>query len=241
LGRLLLLFFVASIGMTLRFFILGKFELQQLLSLFLFPIGAILIWYIGRLMIRRDSNYKPKQITDNWNTYMVERYSTGKKLLYKGNQKIGEYHRFYQSRWQHLVNEVLQGDGKWYMNLSFTIKDGEKIKFLAQKNNFLKVNETWHIVQNDHVIGKIKTDYSMKNSLGLKEVLTLEVNNKEYFYRSFGIGSKTEVLLDNKVVAIGKRSDSSRYQYNFEIIEGYEELEVILMMTYILFNYVHKQ
>lgn len=240
-GRLLVLFIVGAIGMTLRFVILGKFEWNQLLTLFLFPIGAIVVWLIDRWMVKRDSNYKPKQTDDMWNTYMGERMSKGKKLLYKGNQKKGEYHRFYQHWWQHLVNEVMEGDGKWYMNLSFELQDGNKIKFVEQKKNKLRLNKTWHIDQNNHMIGKVKTTYSMKNAIKLQEGLTLEFNNKEYYFKSFGIGSKTEVLQDNKVIAIGKRSDSLRSQYHFEIIEGNEELEPMLMMTYILFNYVHKQ
>jgi hypothetical protein len=35
----MLLFIIGSIEMILRFFILGKFELNQLLSLLLFPAG----------------------------------------------------------------------------------------------------------------------------------------------------------------------------------------------------------
>ncbi|MGM0834704.1 MAG: hypothetical protein ACQEV7_01015 [Bacillota bacterium] len=82
-GRLLFLFIIGAIGMTLRFVILEKFDLNQVLTLFLFPIGAIIIWFIHRLMLKRYLNYKPKQTDKNWNTYMGERYSTGKKLLYK--------------------------------------------------------------------------------------------------------------------------------------------------------------
>lgn len=238
---MLFLFIVGAIGMAFRFVILGKFEWNQLLILFLFPIGAIIVWFIDRWMKKRDSNYKPKQIDENWNTYLGERYSTGKKLLYKGTQKKGEYCRFYQHWWQHLINEVIEGDGKWDMNLSFELQGGDKIKFIEQKKKKLRFNETWHIVQYDQVIGKVTTDYSMKNAAKLQEGLTLDLNDKVYYFKSFGIGSKTEVLLDNKVIAKGKRSDSLRSQYHFEIIEGYEELEPMLMMTYILFNYVHKQ
>lgn len=227
--------------MTLRFVIVGKFEWDQVLTLFLFLIGAVVVWFIHRWMIKRDSNYKPKQIDDIWNTYMGERYSTGKKLLYKGNQKKGEYHRFYQHWWQRLVNEVIEGGGKWYMNLSFELQSGDEITFVEQKKKKLRLNETWHIIQNDQVIGKVKTDYSMKNATKLQEGLTLELNNKVYYFKSFGIGSKTEVLLDNKVIAKGKRSDLLHSQYHFEVMEGYEELEPMLMITYILFNYVHKQ
>lgn len=240
-GRLLFIFIIGAIGMTLRFVILGKFEWDQVFTLFFFPIGAILVWFVHRWMIKRDLNYKPKQTDENWNTYMGERYSTGKKFLYKGSQRKGAYHRFYKHWWQHVFNEVIEGDGKWYMNLSFELQDGDRIKFIEQRKKKFRSNETWHTVKNDKIIGKVKTDYSMKNTVKLREGLTLEMNDKVYYFKSFGIGSKTEVLLNNKMIAKGERSDSLRSKYHFEIIEGDEEVELLLMMTYILFNYVHKQ
>ncbi|MGM0834705.1 MAG: hypothetical protein ACQEV7_01020 [Bacillota bacterium] len=127
------------------------------------------------------------------------------------------------------------------MNLSFELQGGDKIKFIEQRKKKLRFNETWNIVKHGQIIGEVKTDYSMINAAKLQEGLTLEMNDKVYYFKSFGIGSKTEVLLDDMVIAKGERSDSLRSKYHFEIFEGYEELELMLMMTYIFFNYVHKQ
>jgi hypothetical protein len=74
--------------MTLRFIILGKFEWNNLFSLLLFPVGAAGILLIKRWLINRDSRYHPKETRDVWYTHLGERYSTGKKLLFRGNQKI---------------------------------------------------------------------------------------------------------------------------------------------------------
>ncbi|HZG61882.1 MAG TPA: hypothetical protein VEY68_15655 [Anoxybacillus sp.] len=242
-GKLLALFAVGAIGMTLRFIILGKFEWNQLFSLLLFPIGASGISLIKIWQIKRDSNYHPKETRDVWYTHMGERYSTGKKLLFKGNQKIGEFHRFYPHWWQHVVNEVIEGDGKWYMNLSFTLHNKTLIQFVQQKKKKIHFNETWHIIQNGEVIGTVRTDYSLKNATKLQEGLILEIHNQTFYFQSFGIGSHTKVLMNDEVIATGERSHTLhfQFQYEFAVKEGYAEIEPLLVMTYVLFNYVHNQ
>jgi hypothetical protein len=241
LGRLLALFVVGTIGILLRFINLEKFEWSQLFSLLLFPIGAIGIWFIRKWQMKRDSSYRPNETRNVWHTHMGERYSAGKKLLFKGDQIIGEYHRFYPHWWQHLINEIIEGDGKWYMNLSFTIHNGKKVQFVEQKKKKFRINETWKIIQDERMIGQVRTDYSFKNASKLKEGLILEIKDRTYYFESFGIGSQTKVLLDNEVIATGKRSNTLLSQYHFEVKEGYKEIEPLLFMTYILFNYVFNQ
>jgi hypothetical protein len=238
---LLALFVVGAIGMTLRFILLGKLEWNQLFILLLFPIGAASILLIKRWQIKRDSNYQPNETHDIWYTHMGERYSTGKKLLFKGSQKIGEFRRFYPHWWQRIVNEVIEGDGKWYMNLSFTLHNGSLIQFVEQKQKKIHFNQTWHIIQNEEVIVTVRTDYSLKNAAKLQEGLILEIHNQTFYFQSFGIGSHTKVLMDDEVIAIEERSHLLRFQYQFEVKEGFEEIELLLVMTYVLFNYVHNQ
>jgi hypothetical protein len=241
LGKLLALFVVGVIGMTLRFIILGKFEWNQFFILLLFPIGAAGFLLIQRWQIKRDSNYRPNETRDIWYTHMGERYSTGKKLLFKGNKKIGEFRRFYPHWWQRIVNEVVEGEGKWYMNLSFTLHNGNLIQFIEQKKKKIHLNQTWHIIQNGEVIGTVRTDYSLKNAAKLQEGLILEITNQTFHFQSFGIGSHTKVLINDEVIATGERSHLLRFQYQFEVKEGFEEIELLLVMTYVLFNYVHNQ
>ncbi|MGD6780260.1 hypothetical protein ACQCT3_10290 [Sutcliffiella horikoshii] len=241
-GKLLLFFFVGTIGITLRFFFIGEFEWNQVFLLFMFPIGAVVVWFIHKWMVQKDVNYTPEDTDENWNTHMGERYSTGMKQLYKGRMKIAEYHRFYQRRWQHWVNEVVEGDGNWYMNLSFEVAAGGKVKFVEQRSSLIKNNTNWKIMQDGEPIGEVKTEYSMKNAVKLKEALKVEIDEKVINYQSFGIGSATEVRIDNHVVAKGKRSEVLRSKYSFELVDDqYAELEQILVMGFILFNYVHKQ
>ena len=50
-----------------------------------------------------------------------------------------------------------------------------------------------------------------------------------------------EGLQDGEVIAVGERSHMFGWQYRFRVNEGCEEWERLLMMTYVLFNYVHHQ
>ncbi|NLP52519.1 hypothetical protein [Bacillus sp. RO1] len=241
-GKLLFLFILGTIGMTLRFLIVGEFEWNQVFILFIFPIGAFVVWFIHRWMVSRDVNYIPSNTDETWNTHMGERYSTGVKQLYKRKKKVAVYRRFYQHRWQHWVNEVVEGDGNWYMNLSFELAVGGKVEFVEKRSSLFKNNTNWIMVRDGEPVGKVKTEFSMKNAAKLKEALTVEIEDKVIYYQSFGIGSATDVLIDDHVIAKGIRSEVLRSKYHFELVDDdYTKLEEILVMGFILFNYVHKQ
>lgn len=133
------------------------------------------------------------------------------------------------------------GKDQWYLYLNYLLQNGDNIQFVEQKTKLFKVNQEWNIIHNGEVIGNVRTDYSFKNAVKLKEGLILNLRNETYYFKSFGIGSDTKAYKDDEMIASGKRSELFRYQYEFEVKEGYEEIEPILVMTYILFNYVHNQ
>lgn len=91
----------------------------------------------------------------------------------------------------------------------------------------------WHIVENGQVIGTVKTDVTLKIQQNLK-------NNAFCKFKSLSIQSRTEVLKDDRIAAIGKKP-FSRFQYQIQVEKEYHEIEPYLMMTYILFNYEFKQ
>jgi hypothetical protein len=233
LGRLLLLFVVGAIAMTARFFILGVYDWEQMLTLLLFPAGALVLFFIRLWELHQEACYVPKSTQNVWHTYTREKYATNVKILYKGTEQIATYQRFYRHWWQKVVTMILEGEGKWYMNLSFTMQDNSQITFVEQQSSIWKANEMWHIVRDGEIIGSVKTDYSLKNAVKLQEGLFLQLGDTTYYYKSFGIGSKTEVLREGTVIATGKRI--TRWEYSFD---G-EDLP--LVMTYILFNYVFSQ
>ncbi|USG67084.1 hypothetical protein NDK47_07275 [Brevibacillus ruminantium] len=239
---LLTLFVVGLIGITLRFVIKGEFDLEQLLILSMLPIGAILVWLLQKRQIRRDSTYQPKQPEPRWQSSVAERHSSGRKLLYRGGEIYATYSRYYRKRWQEIFNQVIDGKGNGYLNLSFTKADGTAIRFVDQKESMLRWNEAWQIVQDGQVIGEIKTDFTVKNSVALQEGITLIWKDQSYYFKSFRLDSRTEVMRDQQVIAKGKRSDLFRSHYQFEVITDQvdEEEESILAMVYVLFVYIHK-
>ncbi|MEJ8543890.1 hypothetical protein [Brevibacillus borstelensis] len=238
---LLILYIVALVGIALRFVITGQFEWSQFGTCSLFLLGALIIGAAQRWQAKRDLTYKPEQTDLEWNTYLSERYSAEKKMLYKGAEKTAEYRRFYR-KWRHrLVDEIFAGHGKWFMNLSFEWTNGERFAFVEQKGSIFRVNDTWHVVHNEQVIAKVKTDYTIKNAIRLQEGIHLEINGKTYYFKSSTISSKTDVFLDEERVASGMRSHIMRFQYRFDTAKGNEEIEPLLVMTYILFSYVHRQ
>lgn len=239
-ARMFFLFVIITIGIGLRYLFLGKFEWDQAYILFFFPGGALALWFIQKRMIKRDAEYVPKQPVEGWSTYLGERYSPGPKFLYKGTQLAAEYHRFYPKWWQKTVNEIVEGDGKWYMNLSFDLGNN-KVVFLEKNDKKIRFNESWEIVENGKAIGQVRTDYSWKNSARLREGLILEAGDQAFYYKSSTLDTKTEVLYDGRVIARGKRSEILKSEYHFHVDQEFAEIEPLLSMTYILFNYVHNQ
>ena len=239
-ARLLFLFILISVGNFFRFIFLGVFDLKQILLLSMFPIGAALIFFIQKWLAKRDTTYIPlNEVKGEWNTTIYNRLA-GRKMVYKGQKKVGEYKRFYFKWWQKIVNDVLEGNGTWYLNLSFISPDEEKIDIVETKNELFKAYQEWEVRRDGFIRGKIKTDYSIKNSVKLKEALILELGEESYYYQSYKIGSEIHVLQDGKVIASGKRSGFFSSTYHFHLQEEKEEHEVFLVLTYVLFHYVYK-
>ncbi|OAT71255.1 tubby C-terminal domain-like protein [Parageobacillus thermoglucosidasius] len=239
--RLLLFFAVASIGIALRFFVLGELEWKQLLFASCFFAGALLIWGIERWLAWLDARYEEAGDEDVWHTHMAERFWTGKKRLFKGGKKMGEFWRFFPFPWQRIANGILSDQDQWYLNLSFVFADGTSVQIIEQRKKLFCVNDVWHIVQNGMVAAVARTDYSWKNKLKLRERMIVEIQGKTLFFQSPEMVSRTEVWLDGKVIAEGKRSRRLRWSYTFHVNKGYEEWERALVAAYVLFNYAHHQ
>lgn len=236
--QMIMFFCIGIIGIGLRFLILGKFEWYQLFIVSLFLLAAFIFRFIEKWQKKRDEQFKPHQPqNDILYTYMMERFSTGRKLLFKGNQKIGEYSRIYSRKWHQWMNQLFLIPG-WHLNLIFTLHDRGTVKFIKKKIS--PFNQMWHIVENGQVIGTVKTDVTLKNSAKLKEQCILQIYDETFIFRSLSIQSRTEVLKDDRIAAIGTKP-FSRFQYQIQVEKEYHEIEPYLMMTYILFNYAFKQ
>jgi uncharacterized protein YxjI len=115
------------------------------------------------------------------------------------------------------------------------------VQIIEQREKLFRVNDTWHIVRNGAVVAVARTDYSWKNKLKLRERMIVEIQGKALFFQSPEMVSRTEVWLDGKMIAEGKRSRLLRWCYTFQVNEGYEEWERLLVAAYVLFNYAYHQ
>ncbi|WP_099157856.1 hypothetical protein [Virgibacillus ndiopensis] len=238
-GRLLTLFIAGSIGLGLRFWFKGEFDLDQLLLLLFFPAASVVVFFIMKKKIKNDTTYKPSTNEKYMTTHMGDRVSSGVKQLYDGRTSIGTYHRFYNKLWHRILADIMEHPGIWYLNLSFNLSNSDSVLFLLKNENKMTGNKEWEIIWNQVPIGKVHTDLSFKNATKLKESIFLEFNDQSYHYKSFGIGSKTEVTNNNLTIATGNRVKGS--VYDFQVNDSHKEEKEILFMVFILFNFYHEQ
>jgi hypothetical protein len=237
--HLFFLFIIVLVGMTLRYFILGQFEWIQFLYASLFLLAAFAIGVIEKWQQRKEATYEPVQPHDHtWYIKIMDRFSPKRKVLFKGNEKVGEYHRFYKSKWQYWLSEIFLSPSM-YLYMKFTFYHNHTI--IVEKQNKKKgiVNDVWNIVEDGNVIGTLRTDITWKNAAKLKGGLILSIHDKTFYFRSLSVQSKVNVLKEDEVIATGKRA-LHQFQYEFEVEKGYEQIEPYLVITYILFHYVFK-
>ncbi|PKR76741.1 hypothetical protein CEY16_13050 [Halalkalibacillus sediminis] len=234
-GHLMLLLFAVLVGLTLRLIVNGQFEMDQFLLILLCSLGAVGILLFEKNQIKRDRNFVPNHSGNQMVTRMSNRLVSSSKQIYDYNKFIGTYRRFYNSSWKRFVAGIMRRPGHWYLNLSFLFSDGEEYIFVGINENKLHGNQKWKVYRGDEEVGLVRTDLSIKNASKLKESLFLEYDHKTYWYRSFGIGSKTEVSVDENTVASGERARG--FVYQFTPSHGTEHDAKMLCMVYILFNY----
>lgn len=234
-SRLLVLFIAGFIGLSLRYIILGEFELNQLLLLLLFPIASILLIFIMKWQYNKDRVFSPDNGEKHILTRLGDRVSTTTKQIYQHESRLGSYHRYYNSWWKRIVADVMDNSGQWYLNLSFLLLNNDQVVFKQKNENKVRGNKEWIIYHNDKAVGTIRTGYTMKNAARLKESLYLEYGQNTYQFKSFGIGTKTEIYHNDTIVATGNRIRSSVYQLIMN--SKNEHSPEMLFMVYILFNY----
>ncbi|MBM7660237.1 hypothetical protein JOC85_001004 [Bacillus mesophilus] len=234
-SRLLVLFIAGFIGMSLRYILNGEFEANQLFTLLLFPVGSIFLLFVMKYQYNKDRDFKPEPQDQYMVTMMGDRVSRTKKHMYLNTDHIGSYQRCYSRWWKRVVADVMDNPGQWYLNLNFSLSNGDTVTFKGRNENNLKGNSEWIIYRNDRQIGTVSTDYSLKNATKLQEGLFLEYGDQTYYYKSFGIGSRTEISLDDSVIATGERVRGSVYQL---VPDNPDHIELeMIFMGYILFNY----
>lgn len=155
--------------------------------------------------------------------------------MYHGKKLIGTYQRFYNRWWKRVVADIMNNPGLWYLNLTFSLSNGEEIVFKKKNETKIRGNNEWIIYLNNEGIGTVKTDYSLKNIGKLKESLYLEYKGNTYHYQSSSIRSVTEISVRGSKIATGERVSGSVYELT--VNDSHEKEAQMLFMVYILFNY----
>lgn len=175
---------------------------------------------------------------------MGERVSTGQKMIYLGQEKMATYHRYYPNLRQRFFTEVIDEGGHSDIHLSFRWLDGYDYTIEDNKRGMLKANRSWNLVSAGRKIASIKTDYSMQQvRKWFIESLVLETTEQSCSFKSGELSSTTEVHLNGQVIARGSRARQSIFSaaYDLRIFGGPESNDRLLVMSFILFNYVHNQ
>jgi hypothetical protein len=239
LSKLIVLFIAGFIGLSLRYIISGEFEIDQLLSLLLFPAGSMLVFFILKWQYNKDRDFQPNQSKNKMVTRLGDRVSTTTKQMYRDKVHIGSYHRYYNKWWKRIIADVFDDQGRWYLNLIFTLHSGDRVVIKGENDNKIIGNIAWVIYKNDKKVGTISTDYSVKNAIKFLESLHLQYGNNTYHFKSYSLRSKTEIYYDNYVIATGERAEGAVYELTIDpaLTHDWE----MLFMVYILFNYNFSQ
>jgi len=234
LSKLIVLFIAGFIGLSLRYIILGDFEIDQLLSLLLFPAGSMLVFFILKWQYNKDRDFQPNQSKNKMVTRLGDRVSTTPKQMYRDKVHIGSYHRFYDKWWKRIIADIFDHPGHWYLNLTFTLHNGDRVVFKGENEHKVLGNMKWVIYKNDKEAGSINTDYSVKKSVKLLKSLYLQYGNNTYHFKSYSLRSKTEIYYDNHVIATGERAEGAVYELTIDpaLKHDWE----MLFMVYILFK-----
>ncbi|MFZ3578766.1 hypothetical protein [Virgibacillus sp. DJP39] len=113
-SKLLALFIAGFIGLALCYIVLGKFELNQLFLLLLFPIASVLILFVMKWQYNKDLHFKPELKDRFMVTRLGDRVSTTAKQMFNNEEHIGSYNRFYNKWWKRIIADVMDSPGLWY-------------------------------------------------------------------------------------------------------------------------------
>ncbi len=233
--RLLVLFLAGFIGLLLRFVYVGEFELNQLLLLILFPIGAIVIALITRKQYINDQEYRPPAEMLTRSTRLADRVSDQPKPIFSNQHKIATYQRVYEKWWQRYVADGMGRPGNWYLKLHISFEDGPTLTI--QELQKKQANRTWGIYQNEKQIGSIAVDQSLKTVKDQQRKLFVQYENRHYEWQSALIGSRASLFDAHQEIAIGDRKERSIRALRFTAQLDSEE-EQLLTTTYLFFNYI---
>ncbi|MBK3496496.1 hypothetical protein JFL43_16850 [Viridibacillus sp. YIM B01967] len=234
------LFVLILIAIGLRWLILDKFELEQLLTAFLLPVGTVVLYLIVRRQVKKEMNYVPKNELQSWSSYLGQWSVLTPKKIYNGSTYTGEFKRYYEKRWHRIIAELVEEKELWYLSLDFTFAENT-YKMHWMRNSVKKMHESWKIEKNGQMIGNVKTNVNAKNMMTLKESMTATIGDEKFDWQSYTVGGKVEILHNGQKIGSSGRGEFFKADVTVDIQHTYANWEEFLVaMTLLYRSYYQK-
>lgn len=234
--KMFVLFVAASIGMTLRWVILGEYEPSQLLFPFLFLLVSPLFLWISIRQKNKDAAFSPIDSSTKWTTSLKDKWLTGEKKIFQEGELIATYTRVYSKKYHKIVADLMRTPGLWFLQLAFRFKDGRTFTVTNEEN--WKGNARYTIWESNSKVGEIRSNIKSKHIKELLEHTVLEFGGHIYEFRARTIRSHIEVLKDGDSIGDVERKPIGGARWlNLNLSEVNDKNEPFLLMSWIVFSY----
>lgn len=179
-----------------RYILFDTFHFS-VLTIFIFPVVSFVIYLLSKRFARQERSYQPKNI-ESWSFYHLQNVLLNQKPLFKGEEKRGYVKRYFTTKWQYVVADVISMN--WYLSLEIQLDDDIYNVRWYRKKRFSTM-EHWYIYKNGKQIGDAYTEVNVGNAVKLKEVLKLRVNDTVYISSAISVNSN--VSLTKNEIGIG--------------------------------------
>lgn len=189
--RLIALFFVALIGITLRYVVIGEFEISQLLIASVFLAVSPLFLWLNKSFSRKDREYMPTETTGEYTTSLKDRLFTEKKKLFYGNKLIATYHREYNKRCHIIIADFMGTPGLWFLQLNFHFENGRTF-LITSEDKWRGAHYT--IWENNVKVADIHSEVKSEHIKKFLEQIVLHMDGVEYVFQAKTVQSKIQVM-----------------------------------------------
>ncbi|MDE5416137.1 tubby C-terminal domain-like protein [Alkalihalobacterium chitinilyticum] len=233
--KLISLFFVALTGIGLRWAILGEYDSSQLQLTFIFLGAAPLFLWISIRQKHKDADYSPLPSSRQWTTSLKDKWLTGEKKIFQGEELVATYNRVYNKSFHKIIADLMRTPGLWFLQLAFQFKDGRTFTVTSEEN--WKGNARYTIWEGNTEVATIRSDLKSEHVKKLLEHTVLEIGEHVYEFRARTVRSRIEVLKDGELIGEVERDLTGVRSLSLNSSEVNVEDEPFLLMGWIVFSY----
>ncbi|MBU9720379.1 MULTISPECIES: hypothetical protein [Bacillaceae] len=233
--KLIAFFFVALLGITLRWLIIGEYNPTQLQLAFILLAAAPFILLISLVQKKKDEVYKPLHPNNEWSTSLKDKWLTGSKKLYYGYNLVATFNRVYEKTYHKVIADLMNTPGLWFLKLQFNFENGNS--YFVKSEDKKKQNTLFVIFDENIPIAEMITDMRVKNIKKLIENINLKIDKRVYEFRARSIRSDIEIYKDGGRVGLINRNSNGIRTLTFKEEAVSKEDKPILLIGWITFTY----